>query len=65
MNLYRATYRKPDATVRRMTFAHAGGIKAAHRHAQAWELKDDRLQRVDWLRDCERPVFNLTSEGAV
>lgn len=62
MRMYRALYRTRTGSTRHMTFAHAGGHRAAFLHAQAWELRDDKLDRVNDLRECERPVFNLTSE---
>jgi hypothetical protein len=61
--MYRATYRSKHGTERRMTFRCDQGIRQAHRFAQAWELTDDTLQRVEWVRECERPLFELQMEA--
>ncbi len=64
MTLYRALYQTRTGTVRRMTFAHSGGIKAAHVFAAQWELRDDRLESVHTVRPLARPQFDLISEVA-
>ncbi len=64
MTLYRALYQTRTGTVRRMTFAHSGGIKAAHRFAESWQLADDRLQAVATVRPLERPQFDLLTQEA-
>ena len=57
MNLYRATYRKPDATVRRMTYT-AACHSEAQRYAELLKCRDT-LQEVQTIRECARPVFAL------
>ena len=62
MNIYRATYRT-QAGERRMTFTHSS-LPEARRYAETWQC-GDKLQNVETVRECERPVFNLTSGVAV
>ena len=61
--IYRAIYLSKSGTVRRMTFRCDLGIRQAHRFAEGWELADDTLQRVEWVRECERPLFELQMEA--
>ncbi len=63
-NLYRALYQTRTGTVRRMTFAHSGGIKAAHRFAESWQIEGangDKLIGVATVRPLARPEFQLQS----
>ena len=63
MNLYRAEYRTRTRTgTRHMTFTHSS-LPDARRYAQMWAI-DDQLVRVETVRECERPVFNLEGVAA-
>jgi hypothetical protein len=61
--IYRALYHSKAGRVRYMTFAHAGGIKAAHTFAQSWELRDDKLQGVVTVREIARPSLQFNLSG--
>lgn len=57
--LYRALYQKRTGQSRHMTFSHSGGIKAAHKFAELWQLSDDKLLAVVTVRELARPVYQL------
>jgi len=60
MNLYRASYSTQGGTIRRMTFS-AACDSDAREYADMLRLSDT-VASVETLRECERPVFNLTEE---
>ena len=58
MTLYRATYATPTGT-RHATFAASCDYEA-RRFAEM--LRSDPIARIETIRECERPVFNLSQE---
>lgn len=56
--LYRALFTK-SRTVRRMTFAHAGGMRAAWTYAERFALKGEVLNGVIVVREIARPIYQL------
>lgn len=60
--IYRAKYVTQSGTERRMTFSHSGGIKAAYAFAQSWQIRDERLEYVEWVREAQRPVLELQAQ---